>query len=584
MKKASIHIVCMLLALVSLPQLLSGQQAPEASLLRSPLFREKLMLTTDRTLYAAGERILFRVFNFSDSLLKEDHWSMVLYLELISERHVAVARGKFTLAAEGASGQLTIPDSVTTGNYVLRAYTRWMRNFTADAFATLSLGVVNPDRTGPVELFSAVPDSLLPGSNEHIPGSMPGRRTAATGISLKTEHSLYRKGEQVTLLLQTDESPRPEGGYALSVVRKAFLDLDQQGLSTIGRATIGDDGIVAYPPDTRGISVSGTIVQRTGRQPVPFARMHVTLLGETPDYYEMSADQQGNVRFSVPARPGVSNALIAFDREKGASFELVVDEAFSREFAETRDPGPGIINRQPGATRELAMISQLRKAFDLQPERNESSADSLINTLFYGTPEYRYRTADYVAIPNLGEFLFELVPQVAVQRVQGQRILSVMDDAGYFLEYAPLILLDHVNIQDMEALLAIDPGQLSTIDVVNTIYIRGSNIYGGIISLISREGNLAGVGLPEGATIIELQTVERLDDLAPQDFIPPSRGERLPDLRSTLFWDPDVELRSGEQRSLEFPASDIPGTYVAILTGVTQEGKVIRSACEFDVE
>jgi len=119
---------------------------------------------------------------------------------------------------------------------------------------------------------------------------------------------------------------------------------------------------------------------------------------------------------------------------------------------------------------------------------------------------------------------------------------------------------------------------------VNTIYIRGSNIYGGIISLISREGNLAGVGLPEGATIIELQTVVGLDDLAPQDFIPPSRGERLPDLRSTLFWDPDVELRSGEQRSLEFPASDIPGTYVAILTGVTQEGKVIRSACEFDVE
>jgi hypothetical protein len=160
----------------------------------------------------------------------------------------------------------------------------------------------------------------------------------------------------------------------------------------------------------------------------------------------------------------------------------------------------------------------------------------------------------------------------------------VMDDAGYFLEYAPLILLDHVNIQDMEALLAIDPGQLSTIDVVNTIYIRGSNIYGGIISLISKEGNLAGVGLPEGATIIELQTVEGLDDLAPQDFIPPSRGERLPDLRSTLFWDPDVELRSGEQRSLEFPASDIPGTYVVTLSGVTKQGKVVRSACEFVVE
>jgi hypothetical protein len=36
--------------------------------------------------------------------------------------------------------------------------------------------------------------------------------------------------------------------------------------------------------------------------------------------------------------------------------------------------------------------------------------------LFYGTPEFRYRMDEYVVLPDLEEFFFEIVPQVRVEK------------------------------------------------------------------------------------------------------------------------------------------------------------------------
>lgn len=584
MTETRIHTLLLILVLLGLPLILDGQQAPDASLLRSPLFREKLMLTTDRALYAAGDRILFRIFNASEPLLKENQWSMVIYLELINDRQVAVSRGKFLFGARGTSGQMTIPDTVATGNYYLRTYTRWMRNFTATAFATLPVGVINPLKPGPAGGMRSASDSV-PSKSLPFGESFPLEwGSAETGIWCVPERLHYRKRDRIAVRIRAEEGFESTGGVAVSVAKKNFTDSLHLGLSALGHATIGADGSVTYAPETKGVSISGKIVRREDRMPVSFARLHMTLLGDSPDYVALVADQQGEILFNVPLRPGVNNALIAFDPEKGASQELVLDEAFSREFPATSVRLRDFLQQRPEAVGELMMHAQLREAFDLRNQGEDTQADSLTRVLFYGTPEYRYFTTDYVALPTLQEFFFELVPQVSVQRYRGQHTLSVMDDAGYFLEYTPLILLDHVAMQDMDALLSIEPVLLKNIDVVNKVYIRGSNIYGGIISIFSNEGNLAGAGPPEGATIIELQSVEGEHKPWPQAFTLPSSEERLPDLRTTLYWEPEKQLTATEESLLEFQASDIPGTYVLTVTGVTPDRKVIRGRCEFVVE
>ena len=159
-----------------------------------------------------------------------------------------------------------------------------------------------------------------------------------------------------------------------------------------------------------------------------------------------------------------------------------------------------------------------------------------------------------------------------------------MDDAGFFLEYAPLILLDHVAIQDMEALFQIDPRQIDYIDVINTPYIRGGNYYGGILSIHSTEGNLAGVELPEGSTIIDLQTYQSGDDHFPQEITFPSREAHLPDLRTLLYWNPALQTEAENQTRIEFSASDIGGTYLVTVTGISTSGMMVADRCIFRVD
>jgi len=63
----------------------------------------------------------------------------------------------------------------------------------------------------------------------------------------------------------------------------------------------------------------------------------------------------------------------------------------------------------------------------------------------------------------------------------------------------PLVLIDKIPVSDIEELLRISTKRIKHIDMVNEIYIKGDNIYGGIISIISEKGDLAGVKLPENS-------------------------------------------------------------------------------------
>lgn len=88
---------------------------------------EKVYLHVDRSYYAAGEQIWFQ--GYLDGASPETDTSRFLYVELLAqEEEDAVARIKVRRRGEGFPGSLLIPDTLTSGCYVLRAYTRWQMN------------------------------------------------------------------------------------------------------------------------------------------------------------------------------------------------------------------------------------------------------------------------------------------------------------------------------------------------------------------------------------------------------------------------------------------------------------------------
>ncbi len=105
--------------------------------------QEKLFVHTDKTFYLAGERIWFKLYLLDGILLQPLSLSKVAYVEVMDKDNKPVLQTKISLAHAAGNGSLLLPASMTSGNYMLRAYTQWMKNYGPHVFYEQQLTVIN---------------------------------------------------------------------------------------------------------------------------------------------------------------------------------------------------------------------------------------------------------------------------------------------------------------------------------------------------------------------------------------------------------------------------------------------------------
>lgn len=107
---------------------------------------EKLFVHTDKNFYLAGEIIWFKLYYVDGSFHKPLDLSKVAYVEILDRDFKPVLQAKVALADGSGNGSLFLPLSLHSGVYRFRAYTQWMKNFSADYFFERSLTIVNSTR------------------------------------------------------------------------------------------------------------------------------------------------------------------------------------------------------------------------------------------------------------------------------------------------------------------------------------------------------------------------------------------------------------------------------------------------------
>lgn len=110
---------------------------------RKEVSQEKMFLHTDRQVYLAGETMWMKIYTVDASLHKPADISRVAYVEIIDKENNSLVREKIQLKDGIGSGSIFIPASIASGNYLLRAYTSWMKNFEADYFFRKPVTIVN---------------------------------------------------------------------------------------------------------------------------------------------------------------------------------------------------------------------------------------------------------------------------------------------------------------------------------------------------------------------------------------------------------------------------------------------------------
>ena len=104
---------------------------------------EKLYVHTDKDFYTPGEVIWFKVYAVDGIFNKPLDLSKAAYIEILDRDHRPVLQGKIPMSEGSGVGSFTIPASISSGNYLLRAYTNWMKNSSPDFFFEKKLSIVN---------------------------------------------------------------------------------------------------------------------------------------------------------------------------------------------------------------------------------------------------------------------------------------------------------------------------------------------------------------------------------------------------------------------------------------------------------
>ena len=102
------------------------------ALLQSSLsqVQEKVYIHTDNQCYFVGDTLWYKAYVVRADNLKPTDLSRILYVELLSPDGLLVERQQIVVNPKGFTcGQFVLTDSLYSGYYEMRAYTRWMLNF-----------------------------------------------------------------------------------------------------------------------------------------------------------------------------------------------------------------------------------------------------------------------------------------------------------------------------------------------------------------------------------------------------------------------------------------------------------------------
>ena len=528
---------------------------------------ESYLILTDRSIYVAGENIRFSVFYRSPGEASETDWSKVGYVELISPAGAAYARTKIELDS-AAGGSLTVPRDLPSGTYFLKAYTRWMRNYGPSAYTYVSVDVVNP-----YVKIVLHPDTLLESTVSL------SRSSTASGIPEALHLEMpgrYEKRSLVNLNFIWDNPLLPLE-CCVTVIPEGSLKKQWEYVTVSGQSVSGGRG---YIPETRGISITGRIEDDSTGIPVPFAMVYISLMGDERGFFCNYADSSGRFFFTLPDSHKEQDLFISAHHNEVANLRINIDHDFCMEPLSLPSYPLQIDTSDEAFIQAMVVNAQIRDQYSV-PEEEQGMQEASEEDYFYGEPTSVVHFDDFIKLPTMEEYLTEVTPQVSVRRSNHRKKLQVLGPHPDLQFYDPLILVDGVAVFDVEAVLGISPGYIERLEVVEAPFVRGNLTFGGILNIISRKGDMGYIDLPSSGLLVNYNMFGTVPSGRQASLVD---NPRMPDVRNTIYWNPHIRIRHGEEPELTFISPEVRGNYQVVVRGFDSSGSYFESSYSFLVD
>jgi len=529
--------------------------------------QEIIVVITDRSIYIVGEQIYFAatlvvnddIFNFPES--------QILYCELITCGGSKITGSKFSIQEYTATGNISIPTDLLTGTYYVRAYTKLMRNYGPEVFTYTQIRIVNPEKS---ELAAT-------GTTQNTESSKAVDFQAVTeskSLKVNTNSKQYSSRDTVRVSITALSGTNLKAkNICLSVVPEA----SKSNSKTILQPQGTNQNNNFYYAENQGLSLNGKLNYGSTEIPIKGKKVNLSIMGEGRDFMCVRTDSSGRFFFALPGYYGNRDLFLCAEKLPSKDVKIWVDNDFSTAPYPLPDPGFSLTEPERAAVYNMAMNCQIQSQYT-NKAMPDTANDKKGETAFYGKPTSVIYLDQYIQLPTLEDYFNELPSQVKVRKHKGEPVFYVIGSRNVSF-YEPLVLIDWVAVDEPSKILAISPQNISRMEIVNEAYIKGDQTYGGIISIISKKGDFAGIDLPSTGIFINYRFLDK--SWQPQPETQPAPNS--PDTRNTLLWRPNIVLDNGDETTFEFSAPDTPGRYMVFVEGIAENGEIISKTCPFEI-
>lgn len=537
---------------------------------------EKIAIFTDRTLYVVTEKIYFTIDYSVNRELNSMNWSNVLYVELIRWNGEKIVQSKFALKKAGAAGYLQIPRDIISGYYYIRAYTRWMRNYSTGDYGYSVLKIVNPYKPE----IDPGPDESNDLQKNFAKETLTEKRVK--GILCSASKSIYKPREKVDLSLLVDKEVSDDHlDYYISVVKAGCLDTSYVYRGSGSHIATTDR--IKFLPEIRGVSVSGFVTGRSTGQPLTDAEIYLSIPVGGEYFSVFKTGEHGEFFFTLPYLSGNYDFFIEALMDDASEAEIRIDNDFCSVPLTLPYLQFELNSEEEKLVQELMINRQLEEKFEFDPVDHDAKENATKPAVFYGSPQSVIYVGKYIELNDLEEFIFELVPQVVVYHRKGKSYIRMEPQAGFsYLE--PLVLIDNLPVTNIELFLKTPVNKLDRIELMNQAYIAGNKIFSGLISIYSKDNDFAGIEMSKNSMFFNYGLYSDNTYTSPT-YDGTSYTSRIPDRRNLLYWQPRIYLSTEKMTNVSFYTSDSKGEYIIYISSITGSNDPgIYGTCFFTVE
>lgn len=548
------------------------------------LLREKIYLHTDRDYYYPRENIWFKAYMGYSSPVLRDTLSKTLYVDLISPGKEVIQSKVYRINGGSCWGDFKLPDSLAAGQYAVRAYTNWLRNYGDSAYFMKPIPILD---------FSQ--------NLEAAPGVQDSKALSPFTVKIQTNKNQFSERERVELSVEVrDQNGNPvRANLSMAVVdAHASVPIPQTGniqhpaALAVPRALKSDkyfDQIEHFME--RGLSFRGVVKDDKGT-PTP-ADIEI-IQGNMMNLISMETDDKGE--FLVTGLNFTDSMTFAFKpkNKKGRPLTKVeILDYVEPEVAALGNPLPLTFRKENALQRiqnsfvvddNTILLNEVEvKGKRITDEAQKGSVK------VYGQPDYTVK-GDMIRSTVAGTNLL-----VGLQgKVPGLQVIESMDGGGLPIISVrvrggtsslaggtePLIMVDGVPFPDAKSISGIDPSQVDRVEVVTRAVPQyGSRGTNGVIAIYTKTGAYATDSKPNYLThkIKGYNTARAF-------FSPDYSTEKddAPDFRTTVYWRPS--LLAEPTAEVSFYTADLPGEYRIVVEGVTEKGEPVRGVATIKVE